>query len=370
MKKYISLWSTFLPVETSDAVKEVIASGWLNTGDKERLLRQELSKRFHLPYCVATSSGTAALRSTLAALEVGPGDEVVSTPYTFIATNTTILEQGATPVFADIQYDTLNIDPESIADRITNKTKAIVCVHYGGNPCNMDEIRAIGRDHNLPIIEDAAHAWGSKYKGQYVGSTGDVVCFSLQAIKIFTCADGGIVSAMREDLYENVQKRVWYGVDKGRRDPKSIDPLPDEIDTLGFKYNMNDVAAALGLAGLSHVDVALGRRKKIGEAYRRELSSCSRVTLVHYSHDITPNYQIFPVHVADRPQFARHMEDRDIQVRLNNRRNDRYAIFGGIRDLPSTEKADNDAIIIPIHAEMSDEDAERVIEAVREYDKL
>jgi dTDP-4-amino-4,6-dideoxygalactose transaminase len=118
------------------------------------------------------------------------------------------------------------------------------------------------------------------------------------------------------------------------------------------------------------VDEALGRRREIGESYRRELSDRSRVTLVHYPDEITPNYQIFPVHVADRPQFARHMGERDIQVRLNNRRNDRYAIFGGIQDLPATERADNDAIIIPIHAEMTDEDAERVIEAVKAYDRL
>ena len=134
MRKYIPLWSSFVPKETGEMVKQVIGSGWLNTGEKERLLRDELSRKFDLPYCVATNNGTAALRATLAALGVGPGDEVVSTPYTFIATNTSILEQGASPVFADIQYDTLNIDPASIALKITNKTKAIVCVHYGGIP--------------------------------------------------------------------------------------------------------------------------------------------------------------------------------------------------------------------------------------------
>lgn len=370
MRNYIRLWSTFVPEDTNALVKEVIDSGWLNTGEKELLLRQELSKKFGFPHCVATNNGTAALRTAYAALGVGPGDEVVSTPYTFIATNTSILEQGATPVFADINYDTLNIDPESIDAKITKKTKAIVCVHYGGTPTDLDSIREIGRNRGLPVVEDSAHAWGAKYKDRYIGSTGDVVCFSLQAIKIMTTADGGIISTTNEELYESLQQYVWYGVDRGARDPKSIDPLPDQIDKLGFKYNMNDIAAAMGLAGLRHVDEALERRREIGETYRRELSACSRVTLVQYPDEVVPNYQIFPIHVADRQQFARHMEGLDIQVRVNNRRNDRYSIFGGLQDLPATKRADDDTILIPIHANLSESDVQRIVEGVRQYDKL
>ena len=370
MGNYIELWSTFVPEGTISLVTEVIESGWLNTGEKESLLKEELMKRFDLPFCVATNSGTAALRATYAALGVGPGDEVVSTPYTFIATNTAILEQGATPVFADIQYDTLSIDPADIADKITDRTKAIVCVHYGGNPCDLDTIRRVGESFGLPVVEDAAHALGSKYKGEYIGSTGDVVCFSLQAIKVITSADGGFVSTVNEELYHTIQQLVWYGIDRGKRDGKSIDPLPDSIDRLGFKYNLNDVAAAIGLAGLRHVEDALESRRQIGQAYRNELANCSRTTLLNYPKEITPNYQIFPVHVANRQQFAQHMENREIQVRLNNRRNDRYSIFGGMKELPSTEKADRDTIIIPIHAGMTSEDCDRVIDAVKEYDKL
>lgn len=367
MKKYIPLWSAFVPEEAGEQVKQILASGWLNTGEKEKLLRQKISEKFNIPYCVATNNGTAALRASLAALGVGSGDEVVSTPYTFIATNTSILEQRAIPVFADIQYDTLDIDPESIADRITERTKAVMCVHYGGNPCDMDEIRKIGRDHSLPVIEDSAHAWGSKYKGQYIGSTGDIICFSLQVIKIITCGDGGIIATTSEKYYKELKKYVWYGVDKGERDANSIDPLPDRIDKLGFKYNMNDIAATIGIVGLDHIDEALKRRKEIGEAYRKELSNCSKIKLLYYSPDNTPNYQIFPIHVPDRLKFAQHMEKRRIQVRLNNRRNDRYSIFGGMRDLPATERADNDVILIPIHADLTDEDVERVIEGVKEY---
>lgn len=365
----IRLWSAFVPEETGEQVKQVLTSGWLNTGEKEKLLRQKISEKFNIPYCVATNSGTAALRTSLAALGVGRGDEVVSTPYTFIATNTSILEQGATPVFADIRYDTLNIDPESIANRITDRTKAIMCVHYGGNPCDMDEIRKIGRDHNLPIIEDAAHAWGSKYRGQYIGSTGDIICFSLQVIKIITCGDGGIIATTNEKYYKELKKRVWYGVDREERDPNSIDPLPETIDVLGFKYNMNDIAATIGLVGLHHINEALRRRKEIGERYREELSNCSKIKLLHYSPDITPNYQIFPIHIKNRLEFAKYMQKHGIQINVNNRRNDRYSIFGGKQDLPITEKVDEDVILIPIHADLTDAQVERIIKIIKKYEK-
>ena len=185
----IRAWSTYVPEEAAERVKETLNSKWINTGLREKELREKACKKWEFPYCVAVNNGTSALRASLAMLGVGPGDEVVSTPYTFIATNTAILEQGAKPVFADIRYDDLNIDPKSIEAKITDKTKAISIVHYGGNPCDLDEIRAIAKKHGLPLIEDSAHALGSKYKGRYIGASGDVVCFSLQVVKIITCGD-------------------------------------------------------------------------------------------------------------------------------------------------------------------------------------
>lgn len=365
----IRTWSTFIPEETGHALEEILQSKWINTGKQEKLLRERMCEKFNIPYCVATNNGTAALRASLAVLGVGPKDEVVSTPYTFIATNTAILEQGAIPIFADIQYDTLNIDPESIAEKITDKTKVIMCVHYGGLPCDMDEIRKIGREHGIPIIEDSAHALGSKYKGKYIGSTGDIITFSLQAIKIVTCGDGGLIATTDEEVYKKAKKYVWYGVDKETREPDPIDPLPNNIDILGFKYNMNDIAATIGLVGLKHIDEALQRRKEIGELYRKELANCSKVKLLNNPPDRTLNYQLFPVHVENRLDFAEYMREKSIMVRVNNRRNDRYSIFGGMKDLPVTEKADNDVIIIPIHADMMDSDVDKTIETIKKYDE-
>lgn len=364
----IRTWSTFVPEETGDEVKKILKSKWINTGKQEKLFRQKVSEKFNIPYCVACNSGTAALRASLAALGIGPGDEVVSTPYTFIATNTSILEQGATPVFADIQYDTLNIDPESIAEKITDKTKAIMCVHYGGNPCDMDEIRKIGRDYNLPIIEDSAHALGSKYKGKYIGSMGDICTFSFQVVKIATCGDGGIIATTNEELYNNLKKYIWYGVDRETKKTNIIDPLPESIDILGFKYNMNDITATIGIVGIEHFDIPFKRRKEIGVRYRRELADCKKIHLLHYPSENTPNYQIFPIHVENRLEFAKFMRKHGIMVNVNNRRNDRYKIFGVLNDLPVTKKVDNDTILIPLHADLTDSNVDKILDTIHKYD--
>ena len=366
----IRLWSTYVPDATIPAVAEILRSKWINTGRQERLLREECGRRFRLPHVVACTSGTAALRASYAAIGAGPGDEVITTPFTFIATNTAILEQGATPVFADIQYDTLNIDSESVRRMITPRTKAIVCVHYGGHPCDLDELRAVAAGHGLPLVEDSAHAIGSTYKGRYIGERGDYVTFSLQVVKIVTAGDGGLIATDNAEAYERLKRLVWFGIDREAKKPNLIDPLPDQIDTLGFKYNMNDITATIGLVGIQHLDAPLERRRNLGRFYRDELGHLRRVRLLGYRDDREPNYQIFPVHVEDRERFSGHMRQRGVMVNVNNRRNDRYKIFGaGIRDLPNTARADADTILIPLHADLSDTDVETVVAAVRDYDR-
>jgi perosamine synthetase len=367
----IRAWSTYVPEATAEAVAEVLATGWINTGKQEKALRREFGRRFDAERVVACINGTAALKTAYAAIGIGPGDEVISTPYTFIATNTAILELGATPVFADIQYDTLNIDPASVEAKITDRTRAIVCVHFGGYPCDLEELREIGRRHGLPLVEDSAHALGSKYRGDYIGSRGDYVTFSLQAVKIVTSGDGGLITTDSDESYEKLKRLVWYGIDRDEKTNNLLDPLPDEIDLLGFKHNMNDITATVGLVGLRHFDVPAARRREVGERYRSELAGLERLRLLDWRDDREPNYQIFPVHVEKREAFARFMRERGIMVNVNNRRNDRYAIFGsGPRDLPSVARAEEDTILLPIHYDLTDDDVERIIAAVREYDAV
>lgn len=367
----IRLWSAFVHEDAIAAVTETLRSKWINTGKKEKEFREKAAKKWNFPYCVACTSGTAALRTALAVLGVGPGDEVVSTPYTFIATNTSILEQGARPVFADIRYDDLNIDPASIEKNITSKTKAIMIVHYGGNACDLDEIRAIGKKHGLPVIEDSAHAMGSKYKGDYIGSKGDIACFSLQVVKIITAGDGGMITTTREEWYKELKKTVWYGIDRDTKRTNLLDPLPEDFkgDKLGFKYNMNDITASIIGANLDHFDEVVARRREIGAKYREEFDGFKKITLMSYKEDRTPNYQIFPIHVRDRMSFARHMWAHKIMVNVNNRRNDIYPMFGGVReDLETLKKADEDVILLPIHNDLNDDQVRYIIDTVKQYE--
>ena len=368
----IRTWSTFVPKEAIVEVGKTLKSGWINTGKKEKELREKASKKWRFPYCVAVNNGTSALRASLAMLGVGPGDEVVTTPFTFIATNTAILEQGAKPVFADIKYEDLNIDPQSIEKKITRKTKAIMIVHYGGNACDLDEIRAIGKKHNLPIIEDSAHALGSMYKGKYIGETGDVVTFSLQVVKIINCGDGGLIATTNKKYYEKLKKVIWYGIDREAKKTNLLNPLPNSFkgDTLGFKYNMNDIIATLASVGVDHYDEAAAKRQAIGKKYRDELAEVKGIKLMEYYPDRKPNYQIFPVHVKNRVSFAKYLKSKNIMVNINNRRNDIYPMFGGLRsDLPNTARADKDVVLLPIHTNLITSQVDHIIETVKDYDK-
>jgi len=354
-KKTIRTWSTFVPEEAIAEVAKTLRSGWINTGKKEKELREKASKKWGFPCCIAVNSCTSALRAALAALKVGPGDEVISTPFTFIATNTAILEQGAKPVFADIKYEDLNIDPVQIEKKITSKTKAIMIVHYGGNPVDLDEIRKIGKKH-------------SQYKGKYIGATGDIVCFSLQVVKIINSGDGGLITS-NEKYYQKLKKIIWYGIDREEKKTNLLDPLPDSFKgtELGFKYNMNDIIATLASVAIDHFDQAAKKRRLIGERYRKELSDCPSIKLMKYYDDKKPNYQIFPIHVQHRLRFAKCLIKNNIMVNINNRRNDIYPMFGGLRkDLPVTALSDADVVLLPIHTDLTDEDVSYIIKKVHD----
>ena len=365
----IRCWGIYIPDSAAEQVAETLKSKWINTGKKEKEFREKIRNRFNAPFAAACTNGTAALKIAMRALDVGPDDEVISTPYTFIATNTSILEIGAKPVFADIEYETLNIDPKSVEEKITERTKAIVCVHYAGNPVDLDGLRKVAAKHNLPIIEDSAHAMASEYKGNPIGSTGDIATFSFQCVKIVTCGDGGAITTTKEDVYDRIKKQSWYGMDRDRKKIDRLDPLPHHPEGLGFKSNMNDIVATLACAAMDSLDVPLGKRREIGQLYRKELSQLSRTSLIDYKPWSTPNYQIFPIHVEKREEFAAFMWERGIQVNVNNRRNDIYDIFGGLRDLPNLKRADEDTILIPIHYDLTDSDVSRIITSIREYDK-
>ncbi len=366
----IRTWNVNIPMRVIGELKKTIKSKWINTGPKEKKFRELIKKRFKSKYAVATNSGTSSLRCALASIGVTNGDEVISTPYTWLATNTAILEQGAKPVFADINYDDLNISAEEIEKKITKKTKAIICVHYAGNPVELNKIKKISRDHKIPLIEDCAHAMGSEYKGVPIGGSGSICCFSFQCVKIVTCGDGGAITCNDKNMYEKLQSKIWYGFNKEKKKINFLNPVSENPDGLGFKMNMNDIVATFACVAMEELDKSLKKRKIIGEIYRKELNNLHRVKLLNYKIDRKPNYQIFPIHVQDRTRFAKFMWDNNVQVNINNRRNDAYSIFGGInKNLKNLNKVDKDVILLPIHLGLNKSDINRIIELVHKFDK-
>jgi perosamine synthetase len=367
----VRAWDVNVPLSVLGELKKTLKSKWINTGPRELEFRRLLEKRFKCKYAMATNSGTSSLRVALAALDVGPGDEVISTAYTWLATNTAILEQGAKPIFADINYDDLNISVKDIESKITKKTKAIICVHYAGNPVDLNELNALGKHYNIPIIEDSAHAMGSTYQNQPIGSSRrNITCFSFQCVKIVTCGDGGAVTCYDKKLAKKIQSKIWYGFSKDGKKLSFLDSNPKQPEGLGFNMNMNDIVATFACTAMKGLDNSLKKRKVIGNIYREEFKSLDKIRLINYKKDRTPNYQIFPIHVTDRLKFAKFMWKNNVQVVVNNNRNDSYSIFGKInKKLTNLNKADQDVILLPLHLGLTKNHIGKIIDLVKKFDK-
>jgi perosamine synthetase len=318
------------------------------------------------PHAVAVNSCTSALHLALAIAGVGPRDEVITTAQTFAATAHVVLAQGATPVFADVQYGTGNIDPSDIERRVTPRTKAVLPVHWAGYPCDMDEIQAIAARHGLAVIEDAAHALGASYRSRPIGSLSRFTCFSFQAIKHFTPGDGGMLCVPDEPDYWAAARRRWFGIDRVHRKPALLGEPEWNITEIGYKYHMNDLAAAMGLGNLEDLDLILTRRAEIAARYRRELGGVPGVTLLESRPDRQSANWLFTIHVERRDDFVRMMQSKEIEVSVVHLRIDRNDIFGGERkDLPALARFTESCISIPVHCALSDDDVGRIVDAVK-----
>lgn len=366
-RRKVVMFHPYVNERAIELVCETLRSRWIGEGPKVRQFEDALREKLGFPHCVALNSGTSALRLALVMAGVGPGDEVITPAMTCTATNMPILEQFAKPVFVDVQYWTGNPDPGDIEHRITERTKAILVLHWAGYPCDLDEIHAIARKHDLPVIEDAAHALGATYKGKPIGTLSDFAMFSFQAIKQLTTGDGGLLVVPTQERYDEARRRRWYGIDRRNR-RRRLDGYAfwDQAE-LGFKYHMNDVAASIGLGSLEDVDWILARRHEIVNRYRHRLSSVSGVHLFRREGNRTSGDWLFTMHVERRDDFCRTMRDKGIEVSVCHIRNDLHSIFGPRRDdLPNLDRYERTHISIPLHNLLTDDDVEYVIESIEE----
>ena len=366
MKKIVMFYP-YVNERAVEMVTETLRSRWIGEGPKVRQFEEALQGRFGFPYCLALNSGTSALRLALAMCGVGPGDEVITTSQTCTATNTPILEQFAVPVFADIQYLTGNIDPVDIGHRVTERTRAIMVVHWAGYPCDMDEIHAVAKKHGLPVIEDAAHALGAVYRGRFIGRISQFTMFSLQAIKQLTTGDGGLLVVHTQEHYDEARRRRWFGIDRRNRRVRLDGYAFWDQSEVGYKMHMNDIAASIGLGNFEDINHILGRRHLIASRYCQGLNGVSGVTLFERREDRISGDWLFTMHVERRDDFCRMMRDRGVEVSVVHIRNDVHTIFGPRRDdLPNLDRYEKTHVSIPLHNRLDDADVEYVIECIKE----
>lgn len=361
----VGIFSAHIPQSVIDVAAASLKSKWLNIGPETSRFEEAFASKFQIRHALALSSCTAALRLAYALAGVGPGDEVISPSFTMIATNTAILEQFAKPVFADVDYETGNLKPEDIEHRITKKTKAIVCVHNIGYPCDLDELREIAEAHNLALIEDCAHAIGATYHGEFIGSNSEFACFSFAAVKHITTGDGGMFTTNNSEVYNAAVRQSWFGVDRSKRDALS-GAFTGDVTEVGYKMRLNGFLSAMGREQLNYLDGILRQRRLKARIYREELADANGVTLLQYESDRESSYFLYPIHVERRRAFVEAMHRRGIEVNVQSYRNDQFSVFGKPRkDLPNTERIDCDFICLPIHEDLSPEDQQYVIGAVK-----
>ena len=361
----IVLFHPHIPPRAAAQVAETLSTRWIGQGPKVTLFEERFSDRFAPGRpSLAVGSGTDALHLAYLLAGIGEGDEVITPVFTCTATNIPLLYERAVPIFADVQASTLNIDPAHVRKLLTNKTKAIVCVHYGGLPCDMKELRAIADEWEIPIIEDAAHAVGATYGGKYIGQLSEFTMFSFQAIKHITTGDGGMLVLSDAGLRAKGERIRWFGID---RSAKFQGIWENDIREVGYKYQMTDIAATLGLAALDEYEETLGLRRRLFGCYEKGLQDIPGLRFIGGGYkDRQHAAWMCTVSVERRRDLQAKLRDYQIESDQVHYRNDRYSIFGKRRsNLPNMDAIEDKYLVLPLHTKMSEADVNRICETIR-----
>lgn len=302
------------------AVVDVLQSDFLTTGPKIAEFEQTVADYVGAKYAVAISNGTSALHAACFAAGIGPGDEVITTPLTFAASANCVLYCGGTSVFADVDPKTYNIDPEDIRRKITDRTKAIIAVHLAGQPCDMDAIHSIAREHGLIVIEDGAHALGSVYKGKKVGSMSDMTTFSFHPVKPITTGEGGMIVTDKENFYKKMVLFRSHGITRDDSMMTRNDgPWFYQQFDLGYNYRITDIQCALGCSQMKKLDRFLARRKEIVARYNEAFADCDNIITPYQLSDTESGWHLYIVQVknCDRRQVFEAMREKGIGVNVH-----------------------------------------------------
>ncbi|MBG6038172.1 UDP-4-amino-4-deoxy-L-arabinose aminotransferase [Proteus cibarius] len=361
--------------EEIKAVEDVLRSGWITTGPQNHQLEQDFCEKFGSKHAIAICSATAGMHVVLMAMGIGAGDEVITPSQTWVSTMNIITLLGAEPVMIDVDRDTLMVSAEDVKKAITPRTKAIIPVHYAGAPCDLDALRKVAQDAGIPLIEDAAHAIGTRYKNEWIGEKGTSI-FSFHAIKNVTCAEGGLVVTDNDELANRVRCLKFHGlgVDAFDRQVQGRKPQAEVVEP-GYKYNLSDIHAAIAVVQLGRLDEMNAKRAELVALYREKLkdSPLEMLSVPEYSH-LHANH-LFMVRVdknvcgIDRDTFMEKLKQKDIGTGLHFRAahtqkyyRERYPALS----LPQSEWNSATLCSLPLFPDMSNEDVIRVVDAINE----
>ncbi|MDE6851597.1 MAG: UDP-4-amino-4,6-dideoxy-N-acetyl-beta-L-altrosamine transaminase [Lachnospiraceae bacterium] len=355
-----------------EAVSKALKRNYIATGPGIAEFEDAFAKYVGAKYAVALSSGTAALHACCFAIDIKQGDEVITTPLTFAASANCVLYCGGTPVFADVDSDTYNISPEEIEKRITDKTRAIIPVHFTGQPCDMDRINAIAKKYNLFVIEDAAHATGAEYHGRKIGSISDMTIFSFHPVKHMTTCEGGMVTTDNEELYKKIKAFRAYCITK---DPELLEDKEDgpwhyEMQGLGYNYRISDVMCALGISQLKKIDSFVKRRREIAKRYNEEMKDFEHIILPYQAEGCNSSWHLYTILIKDgkRREAYRELKEAGIGVDVHYLPVYRHPYYQrhGYQDIicPNAEAIYDQILSIPIFYKLTDEEQAYVIKQI------
>lgn len=370
---YIPYGRQSISEEDIQAVVDVLRSDYLTTGPKVAEFENIVANYVGAKYAVAVSNGTVALHIACLAAGIQPGDEVIVSPITFAASANCVLYCGGKPVFADIKPDTYNIDPEDIERKITSKTKAIIAVHYTGQPCEMDEITAIAEKHNLVVIEDGAQVISGEYKGKKIGSISDMTTFSFHPVKPVTTGEGGMVTTNNEELYQRLKLFHTHGITREESLlTHNEGPWYYEQLELGYNYRITDIQCALGISQMKRLDRFAAHRRKLAHRYDEAFAGCKDIITPYQHPDCLSSYHLYMIQVPaeHRREIFENLRNKGIGVNVHYIPVYKLPYYQqhGYQGTccPNAEAFYAKAITLPLYADMTEEQVDYVVECVKD----
>ena len=375
--QYLVFGSPSIGEEEILEVSQGMRSGWVGTGPKVKIFEEMFKKFKNCRHAIAVSSCTAALHLSLMVLKIEPGHEVITTPLTFASTANSIVHAGANPVFADVELKTMNIDPIEVEKKINKKTKAIISVHLTGRPCEMDALMDLAKTSHLRVIEDAAHAIESIYKGKPIGTLGDLGCFSFYVTKNITTVEGGMVVTDQDELADQIKSLALHGLTQDAWQRFSDEGFKHyQVVSAGFKYNMTDIQASIGIHQLKKIEAQAQRRKEIWEIYNQSFRDLPLILPSplppdqrHAYHLYTPLLELDHVRCT-RDEFLQALHKENIGAGIHYvalHLHPFYQKTFGYRagEFPNAEFISHRTFSLPFSAKLTHQDVEDVIQAVK-----